>query len=446
MLKVTFQKANRRFQFRLGGKRLPALTALSALIFVLLGGIPLAWSGESSSIRLTLRDAVQLALKQNPQVQIASINLAQSEQDKVLARSKLLPQVGVQLTDAALRGNFEALAGRPIPLFPRQIGPFQQFQAGASYSVPVFDLTLWRRWQAADYAAKGMVAQSQSLREQITLLVVSQYLSCLRAKAALAAVQSRVDLAQALYKLASDLQEHGVGTGIDTLRANVQLQSEKQGVIVVDTQLKISLYGLSRLLNLDPQKKLDLADEMSFVATPPSEAGQDLEQAYGKRPEMEALQEREMAVSRLKDAAGAARLPSVRATGSWAYQGLSVTNSIPIYEYRMTLSPPLYTGGQIKAERAKTELELKKVGQEKQELRNQMTLQVQVAKAELDSARSEVEVANLALKLANEEVTQARDRFEAGVANNLEVVTAQNELARADLARATGQMEALYGR
>jgi len=435
---------------------------LCSFLIILLGGTSVSWSDESSSIRLTLRDAVQLALKQNPQVQIAGINLAQSEQDKVLAWSKLLPQVGVQLTDAALRGNFEALAGRPIPLFPRQIGPFQQFQGGAAFSLPVFDLTLWRRWQAADYAAKGTAAQSQSVREQITLLVVSQYFGCLRAKAALAAAQSRVELAQALYKLASDLQENGVGTGIDTLRANVQLQAEKQSVIVVDTQLKTSLYGLSRLLNLDLQRKIELADEMKFLATPPNEAGQDLEQAYGKRPEMEALQEREMAVSRLKDAAGASSLPSVRATGSWAYQGLSVTNSIPIYEYRMTLSLPLFTGGQIKAERAKAELELKKVGQEKQELRNQITLQVQVARAELESARNEVEVANLALKLANEEVTQARDRFEAGVANNLEVVTAQSELARAgdsqinalyrynqaraDLARATGQMEALYSK
>jgi len=405
---------------------------------------------------------VQLALKQNPQVQIASINLAQSEQDKALAWSALLPHLGAQLTDAALRGNFEALAGRPIPPFPRQIGPFQQFQGGASFSAPVFDLTLWRRWQAADYASKGAAAQSQSMREQITLLVVSQYFSCLRAKAALAAAQSRVDLAQALYKLASDLQESGVGTGIDTLRANVQLQAEKQSVIAVETQLKTSLYGLSRLLNLDPQRKIELADELKLVAAPPDQAGQDLAQAYGKRPEMEALQEREMSVARLKDAAGASRWPSVRATGSWGYQGLAVTNSIPIYEYRMTLSFPLFTGGQIKAERAKAELELKKVGQEKQELRNQITLQVQVAKAELESARNEVEVANLALKLANEEVTQARDRFEAGVASNLEAVTAQSELARAhdnqinalyrynqaraDLARATGQMEALYGK
>jgi outer membrane protein len=87
---------------------------------------------------------------------------------------------------------------------------------------------------------------------------------------------------------------------------------------------------------------------------------------------------------------------------------------------------------------------------------------VKTAIAQLESARSEVDVANLGVKLARDEVDQARDRFQAGVANNIEVITAQDELARAndnqiaalyrynqaraDLAHATGEMETLYAR
>jgi outer membrane protein TolC len=123
---------------------------------------------------------------------------------------------------------------------------------------------------------------------------------------------------------------------------------------------------------------------------------------------------------------------------------------------------PLFTGGRILAERTKAELEVKKVVQEKEELRNQIALEVKTALAQLDSARPEVEVANLGVKLAQEEVGQARDRFQAGVANNIEVVSAQDALARAsdnqigalyrynqsraDLAHALGQMEALYAK
>jgi outer membrane protein len=76
------------------------------------------------------------------------------------------------------------------------------------------------------------------VREESVLLVVSQYLGSQRAAADVEAAQSRVDLAQALYDQAADLQKNGVGTGIDTLRANVQLQNEKQRLIVARTQLK----------------------------------------------------------------------------------------------------------------------------------------------------------------------------------------------------------------
>ena len=63
-----------------------------------------------------------------------------------------------------------------------------------------------------------------------------------------------MDLAQALYDQAADLQKNGVGTGIDTLRANVQLQNEKQRLISRQTQLETSLFGLARLLNVDPRR------------------------------------------------------------------------------------------------------------------------------------------------------------------------------------------------
>jgi outer membrane protein len=100
------------------------------------------------------------------------------------------------------------------------------------------------------------------------------------------------------------------------------------------------------------------------------------------------------------------------------------------------------------------------VEQQRDDLRNEIALEVKTATAQLESARHQVEVANLGIQLAQEEVTQARDRFAAGVADNIEVVQAQDALsrasdnqiaalyqfnqARADLARAIGQMESLY--
>ena len=111
---------------------------------------------------------------------------------------------------------------------------------------------------------------------------------------------------------------------------------------------------------------------------------------------------------------------------------------------------------------AKADLELKKIEQQRTDLKNQIALEVKTSQAQLDAAQHEVDVANLGVKLAKEEVTQARDRFQAGVANNIEVVSAQDALARAndnqivalyrynqsraDLSHAIGQIEDVYSK
>jgi len=417
---------------------------------------------DSNPLKLTLKEAVQLALKQNPQVQVANLNLAQSVQDRNIARAGLLPQADFETVDRAERYNIYALFGSKFPGIPQHGGPFQFFQAGPNFSMPVFDLTLWRRWQSAHQGIRASEAQETTVREQTVLLVVSQYLGGLRAGAAVVAAQSRVDLAQALYDQAFDLQKNGVGTGLDTLRANVELQNEKQRLIEAQTQEEVALYGLVRLLNLDPHQKVELADKPSFFQTPEFEASQSLEQAFVTRPEMKALEARERIAVLGKKTASESRLPSINLSGNWAYQGLSLPSVIPSYIFQVSLDVPLFTSGRIHAQIARSDLELKKVAQERADLGDQIALEVKSSVAQLQSARHEVDVANLGVKLAQEEVAQARDRFQAGVANNIEVITAQDALARAndnqiaalygynqsraDLAHAIGQTEGLYAK
>ena len=419
----------------------------------------------AAPLRLTLKDAVQLALNQNPQVQLASLAVAQTQEDQSIARSGLLPQASMQTFEQARHFNLAAnigLSGFPGFALPGHVGPFWVFQGGPVFSLPIFDLTLWRRWQASKETVGQAQAQTQGVREQMATLVVSQYLGSLRASADVKAAQSRVDLAQALYDQAADLQKNGVGTGIDTLRANVELQNERQRLIEARTQLQTGIYGLAQLLNIDPKREIELADQVSFFATPEIQVDQSLEAAYGNRPEMKALAYREKQIALQKREASGSRYPSLRFDGFWAEQGLTPSTSIPAYTYGFTLNVPLFTGGRIGAETARADLELRKVAQQQQEQRNQIALQVKTAIAQLAAARSEVDVANQAVKLAGDEVTQARDRFQAGVANNIEVISAQDALARAndnqivalyrynqsraDLARATGQMEAVYTR
>ena len=435
---------------------------LALFILMLAATLPLRAQTPPQPLKLTLKEAVQTALKQNPQIQIAALNLAQSHQDEAIARSGLLPQASFQTTELVSRTNVQALFGEPFPGIPQHLGPFENFKTGGYVSAPVFDLTLWRRWRASKEGVKATGAQVDVVREQYASLVVSQYLGSLRSAANVEAAKSRVDLAQALFKQADDLQKAGAGTGIDTLRANVELQNETQNLIVAQTSLQTSVYGLSRLLNLDPAQPLELADSVSFFQTPAIEVDRSLEAAYTNRPEMQALHAQNRALELQKQAAKAERLPSGRFEGFWTYLGLSPANVIPAYTYQGTLFIPLYTGGRIGAEVARAEIEQKKNLQQEREQRNSIALEVKTAIAQLEAAQHQVDVANLGVKLANEEVGQARDRFQAGVANNIEVVQAQDALARAndnqiqalyrynqaraDLAHATGQMQNLYAK
>ena len=432
--------------------RIPLLLALAAGAF----------AQDPAPLKLTLRDAVQLALKQNPRVILANLGVAHSEQDRNVARSALLPQAGASVGETVTRGNLETAFGSRFPGLPQHIGPFRYEQIGAGFTADVFDLTLWRRYRASQAAIEGSRAEEVTAREDSVMLVVSQYLAGQRATADVEAARSRVDLAQALYDQAADLQKNGVGTGIDTLRSNVQLQNEKQRLIVARTQLETSLDGLARLLNVDARQKVELADTVSFFETPPVNLDRTLERALQARPELRQIAAQEQRAELAVRGASDARLPKVSVSGMWAEQGLNGSTAIPIYIYQANLAVPLFTGGRIQAERAKASLALRQLKQQEQDVRNRVVLDVQTSIAQLASARSEVEVARLGIELARQEVDQSRDRFQAGVTNNVEVVQAQDGLARAGdnqiaalyrynqaralVAHSTGEMEALYAK
>jgi len=160
------------------------------------------------------------------------------------------------------------------------------------------------------------------------------------------------------------------------------------------------------------------------------------------------------------DAAREQRLPQLEFSGFWSYQGDHFNSAIPAYTYAGSMQFPLFTGGRIRAEEARAKLEVARIEETRRQVEAEIVNEVKSALDELTAARSSVDVGNLGYKLAQEEVAQAQRRFQAGVTTNVEVITAQDELARASdnqigalykfnlsraaLARATGTSEAMY--
>ena len=414
---------------------------------------------SSAPQSLTLRDAVKLALKQNPQHVISTILAAESERDRQAARAALLPQVGVSASQSIERYNVQTVQ-RLEQATPS--GRFQVLEGAVGFSQSLVDLGAIRRYQIGREGVTGARARETISREDITNAVVAQYLLILKAFATYDAARSRVVLAQRLYDQAAHQQTTGLGVRIDTVRADVELQNEQQRLIDAETLTKTTSYVLMEVLELPRDREIQLTDRLEFFELPSFDRTSLIEQALANRPEMKAVASEQRAAALERQAAGEQRLPRLNFAGEIGSGGSVPNQMITTYSFGFSLDVPLYTGGRIQAEMEKAKLEEQRVAEQRRATESAIVREVKSTIDELEATKQAVTVANHGLDLANEEVAQAERRFTAGVTTNIEVITAQDELARAsdnqiealyrfnqsraNLAHALGEIESTYGR
>jgi len=413
---------------------------LGAILFAYLSADGLAQSNPAppaQSIRLSLKDAVQLALKQNPRVMASRLLSLESDRERQISRSALLPQAN--LTATGLLGQYNK-ASIQRTSERTTAGPYQMIQAGPAYSQSLLDLPLFRSYQIAREGVRESLAVENVTREDVVATVVAQYLLVLRAFAIHDAAKARVALAERLYEQAESLQRTGIGLKIDTTRAEVELQNERQNLVDAETLTHTTNYILAELLDLPPDREPVVVDELEFFDVAEVETTTAIDAALVSRPEMQAQAAKERITRLERKAASEQRAPQIDFSGDWLYQGSRFNNGIPAYTYQIDLNVPLFTGGRIHAEIARADLERQRIEQDRRLLEARIVREVKSAIDELKAAHKNVEVANLGLQLATDEVAQAERRFAAGVTTNVEVVTAQDALARAN----SNQIEALY--
>jgi outer membrane protein TolC len=408
--------------------------------FPFLGEVGLTQSNSPlprQSIPLSLKDAVQLALKQNPQVVALRLLSLESDRERQIAFSALLPQASLAAVGLVSQFN---VASQERTSKRADGGPFQMIQTGPAFSQSLLDLPLFRGYQISREGVRQARAQEDVTREDVAASVITQYILVLRAIAIFDAAKSRVALAERLYDQASNLQKTGIGLNIDTTRAQVELLNERQNLIDAETLTHTTDYILAELLDLPRDQEPEVTDKLHFFDLPESDSTAAIDAALRNRPEMRALASQEHITRLEQKSASEERLPQIGFLGDWYYQGSRFNNGIPAYTYQINLSFPLLTGGRIQAEIARAGLEQKRIQQNRQLLENRIVREVKSAVDDLDAARKNVDVANLGLQLANDEVAQAQRRFAAGVTTNIEVVAAQDALARSN----SNQIDALY--
>ena len=444
----------------LGDQSLLIAAGLLLLSFGAQPEVAMAQNARAPSEQLTLTGAVDLALKQNLDLQTANIETATREQDRVIARSELLPQASFEADASVNRHSLRAALGTQIARVPHSIGPYEAVHVGPTFSIPIFDLTLIRQYQESGHRLLATRANEKTVREETVLLAVSEYMAHLRALASVTAAQSRVELADRLAHQAEDLLTDGVASKIDVSRAQVRLREERQRLIDAQSDAKTTLYALKRILNLPDSQQIEFADRQDFFSTPSLDISDPLSTALEQRPELHSLSENFKAAQLAHKAAVAQFMPKFTFDGFWDLQGQTFSKATPGYQYSVNMSVPIFTGGRLSAERKRTKLLEQQTQKQLAQERNRVTEQVRDGQVELQAALDQVKLGRQQVELANEEVSLSQGRFQSGVTDNIEVTTAQDSLARANdmeigalfryniaraqLARAVGSVEQIY--
>jgi len=397
------------------------------------GSVP---SGPASDqiIRLTLRDAVNMALKYNLGTIESGENTQIARGQRLLALSNLLPQVSasasenVQQVNLATRG-LNGLKARGIPTV---VGPFSYSSVDASISQTLFSFESIQRFRAARTAEQAAQFSYQDILDVVTLTVGNAYLQIIEAASRIEAQEAQVRNAQALYDQALDQYQAGTAPRIDVTRTEVQLHSEEYTLSVDRNNFAITKLTLARAIGMPLGQQFEIADELPYADINAPTIDDALSTAYKSRSDFRAALDSLKASQQSLSAAKGERYPVVAGNGSYGDVGSTFAHSHGDFNFQAGVTIPLFTGGRIKGDITQAEAELRQRKAEAENLRGQVDYDVRTAFLDLNAAKEQVDVAQRNLGLANENLARSKDRFSSGVTDSVEVVQAEQSLASAN--------------
>lgn len=414
--------------------RMPQMTGISATSGLsqssYSGSVP-AGKATGELIPLTFRNAIDRGLQQNLGLLLASDNTISARGQRWRELSELLPNVNFSAAESVQETSLAAL-GFKLPGFPRVIGPFNFFDGRVFLNQSLFNLTDIQRERAATQNLKAALYNYKDARELVVLAVGNAYLQALSGAARVETADAQVKTAQALYNKAVDQQKAGVAPAIDTLRAQVEFQARQQQQIVARNDFAKQKLVLARIIGLPPGQDFTLADKAPYEPLTTMGLEQSLQRAYASRPDYQALMAQVRASELSRRAATAEHLPSVGFAADYGDIGVSPLTSNGTYHLTGTVNVPIFQGGKAHADALEAEATLRQNRAQLENLRGQIDYEVRTAMLDLNAAADQVAVARSSVDLAGQTLTQAQDRFAAGVTDNLEVVQAQEALASAN--------------
>jgi outer membrane protein TolC len=381
---------------------------------------------------LTLPDAIDWGLKYNLGTLLSTQGVRAARGAHVVALSKLLPSLTAGATESAQQINLAGFGFPGLPGIAPIVGPFGISDARAYLSQPILNLRSIRDNRAAGQEEKSSSYSNLDARDTVVLVVTGLYLQAVSGASRVDAAQAQATTAEAVYKQALDFKQAGVVPAIDVLRAQVELRAQQQRLIFSRNELEKHKLSLARAIGLPDGQRIRLTDNVPFVAAPPLTVDEALARAYSSRMDYQSANALLRAAELRRNAAQAGRLPSLAFDGNYGTLGPSLANSHGTFTAAVSLNIPLFQGGRVGGEVLQADAVLEQQRARLEDLRGAIAYEVRTAFLDMTAAGEEVGVARDAVDLAQQQLTQARDRFAAGVTGNLEVVQAQEAVATAN--------------
>ncbi len=431
-------------QPQLPGQAAPAITSAAPQMSVQ-GGVSSVFMGSApqgaaspEELPLSLAEATSQGLRYNLGPVLAAQGARAARAARYIALSALLPNVNAQIRESSEQINLAAMGFPGLPGMHPIIGPFGVTDARGRMSQTLFN---WRSVQNTRAASQSVQAADQSsldARDVVVLVVTNLYLQAVAGASRVEAARAQLATAEAVYNQAADYKREGVVAAIDVLRAQVEFQAQQQRLIYFRNEFEKQKLNLARAIGLPDGQQFRLTDTAPFAPIPPLTPEEAISRALSGRRDYQSALAGLRAAELIRKAAAADRLPSLEFHGDYGTIGQNLGSSHGTYTAAVSLDIPIFQGGRVRGEILEADAQLEQRRAQVADLRERIAHEVRVALLDLHAASEQVEVARGAVALAQQQLAQARDRFAAGVTNNLEVTQAQEAVATADENYITG--------
>jgi outer membrane protein TolC len=404
------------------------------------GGIPQGMT-TPDTVSLSIAEVIKRALDHNLGVLLAEEGANRATGVRTVALSDLLPHVSGSVTEARRKTNLEAFGFPLREEFPRIVGPFNVFDARVFLSQTVLDMSALNEFRAAEHSLTATRHSFRSARDLVVLVAVNLYLQALATEARADTARAQLETATTLHQQAISLRAGGLVAGIDVVRAEVRLSTERQRVTAATNEYEKSKLQLARVIGLPVGQSFALSQEIPFVPVPEMTLDEALERAYRERPDYLAALERVQAAEASRKAVRGEALPSLRLTADYGAIGLHWSDALPTFNVIGEVKVPIFEGGRVQGRLAEADADLRTRRAEADDARVEIYYDVRTAFLDLKATEETLQTATGARELADMQLAQSRDRFAAGVTSNIEVVQSQEAVAQAS----EQYIAALYG-